>query len=338
MEIRESQVEDVMATYPHITQSLLAVDKQLSLLAREMVLPSGRLDLLFASGNRILLLELKVEECTGDFVTQIAAYREDLKVLQSQRMLVQGDIAAILLCTGFSDRDAALCKSQDVIALTYSPEDILQAFFSQVQNTSPFMTIRPMDSGLWNIHLINRIVYGLLDSAVIDLPEKTGLSKRSVSNHLRFAEQLCLVSIANQTTCLTDLGQRYVLAQDSRLPYDSVSEDQARLLKDFIVRDPFVTPTVFGIYQMIEAVFALSRNTYPVPLDLVMPYFRDACGKQYQWQTSRSIYHGTRMYSNYGIELGLLGKVSDKLMLTPNGIRFILLLQLHKGIKMVDAL
>lgn len=44
------------------------------------------------------------------------------------------------------------------------------------------------------------------------------------------------------------------------------------------------------------------------------------------------------MYSNYATELGLIGKIARQFYLTPVGIRFILLLQLHKAIKIVDAL
>jgi hypothetical protein len=43
------------------------------------------------------------------------------------------------------------------------------------------------------------------------------------------------------------------------------------------------------------------------------------------------------MYSNYAIELGLLGRSGDTFYLTPDGIRFILLLQLHKSLKMIDV-
>jgi hypothetical protein len=43
------------------------------------------------------------------------------------------------------------------------------------------------------------------------------------------------------------------------------------------------------------------------------------------------------MYSNYAAELGLLGKSGESLYLTPDGIRFILLLHLHKSLKMIDV-
>jgi len=336
--VRESQVEDVLATYPHLTQQLLGVSNELSLLARQMSLPSGKLDLLFASGNRLLLLELKVEDFREEFIKQVVNYRDDLMVLQSKNMLLQGNIDAFLVCPAFPNGTDGLCKQSSVIPIVYSPAEVLEAFFSQIEITSPFITMKPMDSGLWNIHLINRVVYALLDTPVKDLPARTGLSERSVGNHLRFAEQLCLAQKVQGSFHLSNLGKQYVLSQDPSSPFQVVAEGQAKLLRDFIVRDPFVTPTIFGIYLMVETVFSLARNTYPVPLSLVIPYFRDACGKRFIWQTETSSYHGTRMYSNYAVELGLLGKMGDKLLLTPSGLQFILLLQLHKGIKIVDAL
>ncbi|MBM4463731.1 MAG: hypothetical protein FJ012_10485 [Chloroflexi bacterium] len=149
---------------------------------------------------------------------------------------------------------------------------------------------------------------------------------------------MCLVERQGRAFALSDLGKQYVFSQNPALPGNVISEEQSRLIRDFIVKDPFRTPTIFGIYQMVETVFALSRNTYPVPLNMVVPHFRDACGKGFEWNTEMSAYHGTRMYSNYAIELGLMAKLGQKLLITPNGLRFILLLQLHKGMKMIDAL
>ena len=121
------------------------------------------------------------------------------------------------------------------------------------------------------------------------------------------------------------------------MPADHVSEDQAGVLRDFIVEDPFASTTVLGIYSIVESVFTLSRNTYPVPSAMVMPFFRDATGKHFEWSQQKSVYNGTHMYSNYAIDLGLLGRSGDALYLTPDGVRFILLLQLHKSLKLIDV-
>jgi hypothetical protein len=185
---------------------------------------------------------------------------------------------------------------------------------------------------------INRVLYALTETdSVEEVATKTDLSIRTVGNHLRFAEQLYLVERDSKKAFLTALGKQYVLNRDQSLSTDIITDDQAEVIRAFILENPFASPTIFGIYQIVETVFNLARNVYPVPLDMIMLYFRDTSGKRFEWQTDKSVYHGTGMYSNYAIELGLLAKVGDKLLITPSGIQFVLLLQLHKGLKMINA-
>ncbi len=121
------------------------------------------------------------------------------------------------------------------------------------------------------------------------------------------------------------------------MPPNNLSEAQAAVLRGFIVKDPFASATIFGIFSMVEVIFNLARNSYPVSRKLVISHFREAAGKLFEWSEAKTAYHGTRMYSNYAIALGLLGRSGDSLYLTPDGIRFILLLQLHKSLKMIDV-
>jgi len=44
------------------------------------------------------------------------------------------------------------------------------------------------------------------------------------------------------------------------------------------------------------------------------------------------------MYTNYATDLGLLAKAHDNLYLTPEGIRFTVQMQLHKGLKLVESM
>ncbi len=221
----------------------------------------------------------------------------------------------------------------------YSPSQVLEEFFARLKAYSPFITLKPIDSGLWHTYLINRVLYALTRSCDLErIAADTQLSVRTVANHLRFAKQLCLVERKGGKFTLSKLGMQYVVSRDQHCPTETLSEEQAALIRDFTVRDPFASPTIFGIYQIIETTFNLGRNTHPVPLEMVLPHFRDASGKRFEWQTKKSTYHGTKMYANYAVELGLLAEIGDKLLITPSGIRFILLLQLHKGLKVIDAL
>jgi hypothetical protein len=137
---------------------------------------------------------------------------------------------------------------------------------------------------------------------------------------------------------LTDLGKKYIWNRDPRAPEDCISENQIEVLQDFIIKDPFASKAVYGIYTIVESVFTLSKNIYPVPLDLLINYFRESSGKFFVWTSKKAALDGAKMYSNYAIELGLIGRIGNKFYITPNGVRFILLLQLHKTIKTVDAL
>ena len=339
VKVRESQIEDVLASYPEVAQRLVGSTHELRLIARQMPLRSGRLDLLFSAGKELLLLELKAEAFKRNFLSQVKSYSGDLEDLQREGSLIAAPINPMLLCPQFTSSQERLCSSEGVRPVSYSPEDVLMEFYQRLGAVASFISLRPSDHGLWNIHLIHRVLYFLVaQQSVPSLARATGLSARSVGNHLRFAQELHLVARRQQRYELTELGQAYVAARDPNFPPDFTSEQQTEILRNFIVKDPFVSSVIFGIYTLVEAVFALSRNGYPVPWANLTPYFREAAGKRFEWSASKTEYHGTRMYSNFAVELGLLGRIGHNLYLTPDGLRFILLLQLHKSIKMVDAL
>ncbi|MGB2694389.1 MAG: hypothetical protein WBD55_04280 [Dehalococcoidia bacterium] len=338
VQIRESQVEDVLASFPHVAQQVLGLDEAPRLIARQMAIPSGRLDLLYATGQTLTLVELKVETARYEFITQIDHYRNDLKELQSQEKLVAAPIEAVLLCPDFPSDVAKATKEAGVEPITYSPEYVMAEFFRSLRPLAELIELRPTDLGLWNIHLIHRALYALdLVATTKAIGARINLSEKTVANHLRLAIELKLVDREKRRFALTRLGRQYVAARNPDMPPSYISEAQADVLRNFIVKDPFASPTIFGIYSMVEVIFTLARNGYPVSRELVISHFREATGKRFEWSEPKTAYHGTRMYSNYAIELGLLGRSGDSLYLTPDGIRFILLLQLHKSLKMIDV-
>ena len=336
--VRESQIEDVLASFPHIAQRTLGLSEPPQLVARQMIVPSGRLDLLYATGQTLTLVELKVEEATPEFVAQIQRYLKDLKGLQAQAKLVAAPIDPVLLCPAFRRDAIRACAAAGVQALTYSPEDVLAEFFRSMRPLAELIELRPTDLGLWSIHLVHRALYELSSAKTAKaIAPRIGLSDKTVANHLRLALQLKLVEREGNRFGLSDLGREYVDARDLDMPPAHLSEAQAAVLRGFIVRDPFASATIFGIFSMVEVIFNLARNSYPVPRELATSHFREVTGKLFDWSAKKTAYNGTRMYSNYAIELGLLGRSGDALYLTPDGIRFILLLQLHKSLKMIDV-
>jgi len=302
-------------------------------------LPSGRLDLLAVGRRRIFLIELKVEPYKSAFLRQLDGYRQDLIALQEADQLVQGTIEPVLLVTAALDSAYAECEACGVTLREYSPTTILAGFYDHMAAQVSFLSVRPIDLGVWNIHLINRVLYGLTrHSTINELAAHLQIAWKTIRNHLQFATELGLVRQLNRRYSLADLGAEYVQARDPLLPEDAVSEEQLRILRSHIVSDPFASRVIFGIYSVVEAVFILARNTYPVEMGDLVNYYREAVGKRFDWVANRSAFVGASEYANFAVELGLLAKTGSNLLLTPSGFRFVLMLQLHKGLKLVDAL
>ncbi len=70
----------------------------------------------------------------------------------------------------------------------------------------------------------------------------------------------------------------------------------------------------------------------------LIEYFSYFAGKHFDWQTGKAKYNATRMYSNYAVDLGLLGKTNNAIFITPEGMRFTVQMQLHKSLKMMESL
>lgn len=340
MKVRESQVEDVLATYPDLTKEVVGIHDDLTLLARQKLLPSGnRIDLLFVSGTRLKLLELKIGLFQKQFIDQVIQYKQELVQLQSDNKLVNGCIDAYLLCPSMTEVQKQECLNSSVCPVEYSPESVLDSFFARLSRQAGFIVLKPADHGLWAIHLLNRLLYAMGEAKEKkQLSSKLGLSESTIGSYLRFAQELHLVEKRNKDFVLTDLGKKYVRNRDSRAPEDYVSDEQTRILQEFIIKDPFASRVILGIYTMVEVVFTLAKNTYPVPLDMVNSNFRESSGKFFEWASPKSALDGTKMYSNYAIELGLIGRLGNKFYITPDGVRFILLLQLHKAMHIIDSL
>ncbi len=60
---------------------------------------------------------------------------------------------------------------------------------------------------------------------------------------------------------------------------------------------------------MVESVFSLAKNTYPVPVEQLIQYFTYHSGKHFDWQTKKARFNGAKMYSNYATDLGLAWKI-----------------------------
>jgi len=340
MEVLESQIEDILVSSPALLQSMLNLEEEPRLLTRQMMTPSGRLDLLLAYQTRLLLVELKVVAFRQEFVRQVLNYKSDLLTYQASGKLLRGDIQPYLLCTSASETQRRTSATSGVMCFDYNPEHILQYFYQNLRPIAFFAEIKPIDIGIWNLHLIHDFIY-LLEKVknVSQLRSLVKGSSKTLYNKIKFANELRLIEWApNQDSIsLSKLGRAYVERKDNNLP-GRLSDAQIELLRKLVMQNPYESSVILGVASIVEATFALARNTYPVPMSWLIEYFSYYAGKYFDWQTKKAKYNVTRMYSNYAVDLGLLAKSGESVYITPDGFRFVIQLQLHKSLKMMETI
>jgi hypothetical protein len=337
LEIRESQIEDVFATQLDDVKKLLSLEGSIALINRQKKLPSGGiLDLLFLSSNSLHLLELKAVRSETRFCDQIVDYRDEIKSLQPKDEFPNLPIKSYLVCPDFLTNHKEYCLENDVIPIQFSPYELLKNFYFKVKAISRLINLKPSNHGLWNLNLLNRILYSINDESTLpDIVLSTKLSKSTIGSYLRLSSELGLTKVKPKIL-LTELGNEFVKNRDSEKSIEFISDSQIEVLKNHITSNPFDSPAIFGIYSAVETIFSLSKNFYPVPLKEASRQFSYFAGKRNEW-AEKAENDAFIMYSNYCIDLGLLAKVNRDYYITPSGIRFILLLELNKSILFVNS-
>lgn len=340
MDIREIQIEDILVGAPILAQKILNLDDEPRLIGRQISVPSGRLDILYAHKTKFLLIELKVSPFHKKFIQQILQYKQDLIGFQNSGKLLQCEIQPYLLCPTFNEEQKKTGLREGVFCCHYSPEEILKYFYQNFRPIASFVEIKPIDIGIWNLHLINKFIYNFTDSIRIqDLLNIVKGSKKTLYNKIKFANEVKIINWTpnSDTISLSEFGREYVAARDLSCE-DRLSEGQVGLLRDLVIQNPYGSSVILGIASVVEATFALSKNTYPVPMKQLYEYFTYHSGKYFDWQTDKAKYNATRMYSNYAVDLGLLAKADQSIYLTPDGFKFTIQMQLHKSLKLMETL
>ena len=283
LHIRESQIEDILVMYPEIAARLLNEDSDITPVVRQKYLPSGgRLDVVYIADNRFLLVELKVETFTATFLAQVLEYQRDLIELQALKQFPAGIIEPILLVPVIQDLQREQCEKAGVKVVVYSPPQVLEAFHDRMRGTTNFLTLKPVDHGIWNLGLLSRPLLMLSQGKTIEqIADELHIERKTLNNRFRLARDLTLLRGTTQKIVLTELGEKFVQQSDAQTDLATISDGQAELLRDFIARYPFDSAAIFGIYSIVDTVWTLSRNTYPVGIGLLAPYFRDTVGKNF---------------------------------------------------------
>jgi hypothetical protein len=240
--IREAEVEDALVANIGIFNEILTLGGEVRLISRQLRLINGRrrLDILLLYQDQILLVELKAGPFQPEHVDQILIYRNELERLQQDKNLISGVITPIILVTAFREADLEACTKNGVRLHRYSPAEVLTKYYERLSSVASFMRLRPVDLGVFNIALINRVMQALENGLINqkEICEFSKLSAKSVANHLRFAGELGLAARRDKRYYLTDLGLKYVSLREESVPGDALSDEQATLLREYIAKDP----------------------------------------------------------------------------------------------------
>ena len=338
IDVRESEIEDIFAQYPDQVRRVLNLSDDVFLVARQKILPSGRLDLVYSHLSELLLVELKVEAFQRSFVGQVLGYRNDLVSMQGKGQFPRGNVRPIILSPQVTRNDRQYAGQAGVDATTYDPGMVLSEFYRNAPLDVHYLSVQPSDVGVWRIGLANETVcmvknYGTPQ----EIARHKGQSTRTIGNQLRLAEGLGLIVRSENRIRLSSHGERFVDVRDPITLSDVISHDQAAVVRDFLLSDPFFSGITFGIITLVGSTFELSKNTYPVPLELLARHFISAAGLSYKWDSEKAVRKGVRMYTNYAVDLGLVGKVGRHYYVTPSGLKFVLLLNMHKSLKLIEG-
>jgi hypothetical protein len=262
-------------------------------------------------------------------------------LFQQQGKLVQGYIQPFLLLPEINKSNKKTVEAEGILCEEYNPETVLKYFYSEkLRPITSFVENKPIDIGIWNIHLINKFIYHLDKiKSIKELQIEVAGSPKSLYNKIKFADELGLLiwNSKNDYIALSEIGKKYIFAKDDYFK-DTLSEEQAKILRNQVVENPYNSSVILGIASMVECVFTLSKTSYPVALSQLENYFTLYSGKIYDWQTEKAQSHGAKMYSNYAIDLGLMAKTDKNVYLTPDGFKFVIQLQLHKSLKLMSNL
>lgn len=334
----EKVVEDILTTDKSILAEVLSLNfSDLSLIARQRIVPSGKLDMLYLYKDKVLLLELKAVPFYKEIITQINNYKRDLLELQHQNKLIKAEIRKIIIVTGTKEGDNKLCDENQIELVIYRPEVILARYYENFKELSSFLKIQSGDFGVVRLGLIKNILTHLFDGRVIgEICRLEGKSEKTIRNKLSVAQLLNLVGKYKRSFFLTDLGNQF-LESGEKILDDRLNQEQIELVSDFVKENPFYSSITYTILSFVESVFVLSKNTYPVSMDEARDYFVKSVGKTATWRTPKSKNTASYIFSNYARELEFLVRTPTGFYITPKGIQAILLLQLNRSIKLIES-
>jgi len=336
LDISEKVFEDILAIDKSILSEILNLNySDLNLLARQKTVTSGIIDLIYLWKDELILIELKAVPFYLGIVDQSENYYEDLMQLQLDNKLVKAKITKIILVPYAKHTDYSECAKFNINLIVFDPKSILSKYYENFKEFSQFLNIKSGDFGVVRLGLLKPTLKLLGEGKSLnEISNLQNKSKKTINNRLSIATQLNLVGKIKYNYYLTELGEDFNYSNNKI--DDRLNENQKEIIYSFVKENPFHSSVTYTIFTIVETVFVLSKNIYPVPKNLVKDYFVKSVGKIDTWGTERSKETATYIFSNYAIELELLVKVDNEFFITPNGIQFMLLLQLNRSIKLIE--
>jgi hypothetical protein len=337
--ITEKVIEDIFSTDRSILAAVLSVNQgDLNPIARQKKFESRKiLDLLYLYQNELLLIELKAVPFYSDIIKQINDYYNELQNLQSQSKLIKTKINKIILVTAARKEHFVACAKEDIELIKFDIEEVLFRYYQNFRELSAFLKIQPGNWGVTRLYLLKSTL-ALLNQGVAlnDICKAENKSIKTITNRLSVANLIGLLDKNKSEYSLTVLGKE-LLAKDDFTSEERFNVEQFDLMSEFVKDNPFYSQITFSIMSVVDTVFILSKAEYPIRYEIFQDFFVRSLGKDKTWTKPRAQLTGTYHFANYAEELGFIQKIDNHLFLTPKGIQAILIFQLNRSIKLINA-
>ena len=84
----------------------------------------------------------------------------------------------------------------------------------------------------------------------------------------------------------------------------------------------------------MEAIFVLARNRYPIHFSQLPETFALFAGREKEWGKKAKT-DSCKMFLSYAIQIGFLSSFANDVLLTPDGERALLYLQMRRSSEMI---
>lgn len=338
-DVTEKVIEDIFTSDKSLLANVLSVNQSdLSQIARQKKFDNRKImDLLYLFKNELLLIELKAVPFYQDIISQINDYYNELLKLQSQSKLIKTKINKIILVTDALKEHYSLCEKENIKLIKFDLEEVLTRYYQNFRELSAFLNIQPSARGVTRLYLIKSTLQLLNQGhSFNEICKIEKMSSNTIHNRLAVAKLIGLVEKNKRDYTITSLGKNVLKAED-KLSDERFNVKQFELISDFVKENPFFSQITYSIMSVVDTVFILSKAEYPVKYDTFQDFFVRSLGKDKTWVQPQAQLTGTYHFANYAEELGFIQRIKNYLFLTPKGIQAILIFQLNRAIKLINA-